>query len=56
MEARRQEVERLHDENAEKARKAQEQHNWQVQEHARLAAEQLAKIQNERKEAEEFAA
>ena len=35
----KQEVERLHAENAEKAKKAQEQHNWKVKELAKLAAE-----------------
>ena len=39
LEAMKQEVERLHAENAEKAKKAQEQHTWQVKEHARLATE-----------------
>ena len=52
MEGHKLKMQQLDEEAAEQASNAQMQHNWEVQEHAREHAEQMARIEQERSQAD----
>ena len=52
MEGHKLKMQQLDEEAAEQESNAQMQHTWEVQEHAREHAEQMARIEQERSQAE----